>query len=267
MKSDIREIFERLRQEKWNTDEYGRRIDTPSGVDIFLVLQNTKPAFRFVISQNDKKRLQSITPRNGFELCFEERGEMVNCFIVSRENNNLDIFLWFISDLVKSAGAVDPEMAINSLIKRIVHWASFFDKYPNGVLCITDQVGLYGELYFIQLFLDKGFPEIISKWKGPESSTKDFVFDKFAVEIKTTKRDDNNRIRISDENQLDNSGFDKLILCYLIISEDPFDGYTIPELVEHIRESLSHSRDFHGNSPDPWNRRQAIPRIGSGPSY
>ena len=242
MEYDIKGLLDLLHNEQWNTrQDYGRRIKSRSGVDMYLLIRDGKPAFRFLVSQNEKQDIKTISPRNGFEISFEDSilcKDDIACLILPRRGSNLGLFLDFVRDLVIVAGESSSNLAVKNLIGRLAQWSLFFDKCPNGILSDNQQLGLLGELWFLYIFLEKGAFEIIKKWKGPESATKDFVFDDLAVEIKTTIRSDTNRIHISDENQLDDSGFSKLILCNLIFIKDELDGYTLPELIEEIRGFL-----------------------------
>ena len=241
MDYNIKGLFNQLKQEKWETQKYGRRINSTSGIDMFLAIWEGKPAFRFVSNLAFKQRIQSIKPRNGFEISFDDGNPdsgNIACFIFPRSKENVDLFLLFISDLAQVAGESDSKEATQVLIERLAQWATFFDKCPSGILSNKEQIGLFGELHFLQIYLEKDLHEIVNYWVGPEAATKDFVFVSLAVEVKTTARNDNNRIYISDENQLDDTGFDSLILCNLIVSEDSFDGYTLPELIEYIRKLL-----------------------------
>ena len=246
MEYNIQALFDLLLTEKWNAQKYGRRIESSSGADMFLMIWHDKPAFRFIVSQKERLSLQNISPRNGFEIMFEEEGlptGEVACIILPRSNGDNVLFIDFVRDLAIAGGEASTDSAIRNLIGRLSQWAAFFDKCPNGILSEPQQLGLFGELWFLRIFLGKGAIGIIDNWKGPEAATKDFVFNSFAVEIKSTIRSDTNRMRISDENQLDDTGFGKLMLCNFIFARDELDGYTLPELIEEIREDL-HSHNL-----------------------
>lgn len=244
--TDIRELIinllEELYKEAFQTD-YCRRIDTESKANIFLGLDiNNEPYFRFFTSADEKERINKIKPKNGFRIKQEDLTlkDYPDCtaFRISKGKSvDKDMFLSFIVDLVET---IAPEgSGISELINRLIQWSIFFKNCPEGVLNIKQQIGLYGELDFALHFVQNGLPKIIDYWRGPDKAAKDYVFRDFAVEVKTTLRDDKNKIQISNEFQLDSEGFDKLFLYFLIISEDNIDGQTLPEQIDAIRYYLA----------------------------
>lgn len=239
MSGKVKEVFDQLITEGWTVNEYSRRLESSSGIDLFLAVIDKKPVLWFPVSDEEKNILLKLSPRNGFEIRFEiTSAKTIRCFIYPREKENFDLFFPFIENLLEVAAYGTKEEAKSRLIARIRRWAAFFEKCPRGILDRQSEIGLWGELYLILIFLQKEAYGIVDCWKGPAASTKDFVFGQLAVEVKTTIRSDTNRIHISDENQLDDTGFENLILCNLIISEDNVDGYSLPDLVEHVRSMI-----------------------------
>ena len=244
--TDIRELIidllDELYKEAFQTDYY-RRIDTESQANIYLGLDiNKEPYFRFITKNDEIERINSIRPRNGFRIKQEDQilkdYPFCTAFRISKGKTvDKDMFLSFIVNL---AGSVAPKNSdISELINRLIQWSDFFKNCPDGVLSVRQQIGLFGELDFALHFVQKGFSEIIDHWKGPEKSAKDYIFKDSAVEVKTTLRDDKNRIQISNEFQLDSEGFDKLFLYFLIVSEDNIEGQTLPEQIDAIRYHLA----------------------------
>ena len=242
MKDVITNLLEELYKEKFQTD-YCRRIDIESQANIFLGLDiNKEPYFRFIASDVELDRISAIRPKNGFRIKQEDLTlkDYPSCtaFRISKGKSvDKDMFISFIADLAKTAS---PEgSGISELINRLIQWSVFFKNCPEGVLSIKQQIGLFGELDFSLHFVQKGLPEIIDHWKGPDKAAKDYVFKDSAVEVKTTLRDDKNRIQISNEFQLDSEGFYKLFLYFLIVSEDNIEGQTLPEQIDAIRYHLA----------------------------
>ena len=244
--TDIREIITNLLEQLYKDNfqaDYCRRIDTETKANIFLGLDiNNEPYFRFIANNTDNGKINAISPKNGFRIKQEDLilKDYPGCTafrITKGKSVDKDIFLSFIIDL---ASTVVPENSdIENLISRLIQWSVFFKNCPEGILSIKQQIGLYGELSFALHFVQKGIHEIIDHWRGPDKAAKDYVFKDSAVEVKTTLRDDKNRIHISNEFQLDTESFNKLFLYFLIISEDNMEGQTLPEQIDAIRYHLA----------------------------
>lgn len=244
--TDMRELITNLLCELYAEDfltDYCRRIDTTSKANIFLGIDiNNEPYFRFIAKNEDVERIKGIRPKNGFRIKQESLilDDYPNCTafrILKGKSVDKEMFITFIVDL---AEATAPEKAdIANLIDRLIQWSVFFKNCPEGILSFRQQIGLYGELDFALHFIQKGYYEIIDHWRGPDKAAKDYVLKGSAVEVKTTLRDDKNRIQISNEFQLDSEGFDKLYLYFLIVSEDNMEGLTLPEQIDEIRYYLA----------------------------
>ena len=246
MQELIANLLKELYKEGFQTD-YCRRIDTASKANIFLGIDvNNEPYFRFITCDDDKERIRSIKPKNGFHIKQEALAlkDYPGCtaYRISKGKSvDTDMFLSFISDLAVTAAQEDS--GISSLISRLIQWSVFFRNCPEGILSVKQQIGLYGELNFALHFVQNGLSGIINHWKGPDKAAKDYIFQDTAVEVKTTLRDDKNRIQISNEFQLDAEGFDKLFLYFIIVSEDNIEGQTLPEQIDAIRYYLKN--DLH----------------------
>jgi hypothetical protein len=69
-------------------------------------------------------------------------------------------------------------------------WYYFFEKDTNINLSESEIKGVIGELLFIKNFISIfGNKEIINAWKGPESGLRDFNFNLFDVEVKTSSKE------------------------------------------------------------------------------
>ena len=250
MKSELLKLFEILLAEGFDNDYY-RRIDIPSEAEIYLGVSSDKePYFRFIAEKDKWRQIEEIQPRNGFQivpdtLSTNEAATKKAYRIIKRKHIDNDIFFSFIANLIEAVYNSASVDSISNLIDRLMQWASFFKKYPSGILNQKQQIGLFGELYFLRMYLEKGNLNIIKNWKGPDKAAKDFVFNSFAVEIKTSVVSDNNVVHISNEYQLDSSGLAKLFLFNLLVAEDNVDGQTIPEIVDEIMEFTVADQKLH----------------------
>ena len=69
------------------------------------------------------------------------------------------------------------------VIKEYIQkWEEFFDS--ENILSLNEQIGLWGELFFINKFSIPG--KIIEKWHGPENKKFDFLTAKEGIDVKTS---------------------------------------------------------------------------------
>jgi hypothetical protein len=112
------------------------------------------------------------------------------------------------------------------------------------LLSTQAEVGLVGELLFLEFLIDKLGPEkAVDSWKGPLSEEHDFVFPEVHVEVKTT---------VSERRQHVINGLDQLLpvmstplrLLSIQVTRAPATvGCTLPALISRVREkSLVHAK-------------------------
>ena len=86
------------------------------------------------------------------------------------------------------------------------------------------------------------FGAVIKSWQGPGKSAKDFQFNDWAVEVKTTQGKNHQKIHVSNERQLDTSSVGSLYLYHISLNVLQSSGETLNSVVEEIREILN--KDF-----------------------
>ena len=93
MSGKVKEVFDQLITEGWTVNEYSRRLESSSGIDLFLAVIDKKPVLWFPVSDEEKNILLKLSPRNGFEIRFEiTSAKTIRCFIYPREKENFDLF-------------------------------------------------------------------------------------------------------------------------------------------------------------------------------
>ena len=107
------------------------------------------------------------------------------------------------------------------------------------------QIGLVGELLLFRALLD-AFDEhsVIDWWLGPLAEERDYAFPAFDAEVKTTTSESRSHV-INGANQLEPSPGRPLWLVSIQITRaggDP-NGFTLPGLIQELRERLTTTRD------------------------
>lgn len=166
---------------------------------------------------------------------------LMNLVLVDKQFE--DVFDSLIADVLS---AVINETEITVILKnysnRLIKWQSLFERFKSQGLTPEEQRGLFGELYFMRKFLQKGTNNhvaIINSWIGPMNEIRDFQMGKWAVEVKTTHGNNHQKIQISSERQLDTTHIDKLFLYHLSLEKVQESGETLNQMISSITNILS----------------------------
>ena len=152
-----------------------------------------------------------------------------------------DIFSTLATDLSHYlARHSTSSQVVSSFFSRLGNWQRFFDKGAGG-LGIEAQMGLYGELYFLDTVLtnSNSVAGMVTSWTGPEGTSHDFQFPGVAVEVKASAIKSPQKMIISNENQLDNSLCGDLFVFFLSVAMQKGSGCTLSSIVGRLRQRLA----------------------------
>ena len=241
----IKEKYEELKNQysDFNGDVF-IKIDSPSKAPIYIGrTEKHTPYFMFQINEFLIEDIKTIKKTSGYILSFKNEEHVVKCRIEAANEDMFEVFFVVVEDLVSRVQRSDYGMG-GIILQRLHMWEFFFKKARNGILDFQKQIGLWGELSFIRDMLNSGQKDIVSYWVGPSNAVKDFVIRQDAIEIKTSIINANNRIYISDENQLDDTGFGSLYLNVRKISQNQMDGESLSDLINEIEFLLNDSEQI-----------------------
>lgn len=136
-----------------------------------------------------------------------------------------------------AAGPRDHRKTLERILAR---WRWFWDESSVG-LTDTEAVGLFGELWFLEFWLNPIDIAVLRGWTGPERDRHDFKWPAASVEVKTTRArsDGSASHRISTLDQLENPEQGQLYLFSLRVTPDPLAAHSLNASVERIRRTLS----------------------------
>lgn len=156
--------------------------------------------------------------------------------IVENVSENDVIFESFSSSLVDELfGLTNYHDIFDAVLKTIKEYKDYFAN-PNKALSKQEEQGLCAELLELyKLILLKG-DNVVFNWQGPSKNKRDFVFNNLALEIKSTLKQENTSIFISNENQLDNSypSYLEKLFLKVYIMEDSDDGINVTKCIENV---------------------------------
>ena len=104
---------------------------------------------------------------------------------------SLDLFAMMTDDVlttIQGLRGADDERLFNMFLARIRAWQDFMRRGGDGVLSPEAEVGLFGELEFLQDLISAGVPAAIAvdAWQGPLDGIRDFILGPGAIEVKST---------------------------------------------------------------------------------
>lgn len=121
----------------------------------------------------------------------------------------------------------------------LARWRRFWGAVPREGLRDEEIRGLFGELWFLRVWLLPNGPSAVEHWLGPLGARNDFQWPGVAVEVKATTSVRGHVHRINGIDQLDPPDEGVLLVFSLRIREEPSSSNSLVTLVAGIAEVLS----------------------------
>lgn len=157
------------------------------------------------------------------------------------------VFASLCDDLINSVLLIDNEQRIlKTVLRQLGKWRDLFSKDSAIGLSISEQQGLYGELYLLNkmLSLPGVSPlDILHEWVGADKAMRDFQGSDWAIEVKTSSANNGDRATINGERQLDETLLSNLYLYCLTVEASRENGQTLNALIKAISDKLYEEDD------------------------
>lgn len=240
----IEKIWSELENDK--SFSHGLLIRRYSGdilPDIFVAIKSPEGFRCIATSLSNTKNLNLSLFSNlrdiSVEIIPDELNPERNYLIFTLLNAEFrDIFSVLCEDLIVSVAPLQSEERIlKELINRFQKWKSLFEKVSSHGLTPEEQRGLFGELFLLKKLL-LSFDQtsmVLSSWVGVEKQIRDFQYNNWGIEVKTTHGNNHQKIHISNERQLDTSNLKYLFLFHLSMESHLNSGETLNSMVDSIR--------------------------------
>jgi hypothetical protein len=152
---------------------------------------------------------------------------------------------------------LEPGEAVEDMLACLARMQSLA-KGRGQPLSPEKQVGLFGELHVIANLLipTQGAEKTIAEWVGPAGAPQDFQAKACAMEIKTTRGNLPQTIKISSARQLQADTVARLFLVRIALDSQPSVGASLTEMVNQIGSALA------GNSLVAMNFRDKLAEVG-----
>ena len=133
-----------------------------------------------------------------------------------------------------AAGKQEPSEIVQHIVAR---WKRFWGEMPLQILSREEQIGLFGELWFLLYWLLPKFGRgVIHAWRGPFGSRHDFEWSSHSVEIKATTNTRGRIHRINGIDQLSPPESGQLFLCSINLNEEAGATHNLLTVIHSCRQ-------------------------------
>jgi hypothetical protein len=223
------------------------RLAVPSRCEVvFLALDEAGK--RYVLVQLPDKDRTAISER-------VSRGIEVQT-VEFRVDRNADSAVFIEIACLDSSGYAVLDLIVHELVEAIeagkghsrgdlvqgilVKWKRFWSGVQEARLSREQQLGLFGELWFLARWLipSVGADRAVPMWRGPSGARNDFEGPRLAVEVKTSSRVDGSH-QIHGLEQLVDPSQGELLLFSLLVRDEASGTEALPRLVGDLRKTLT----------------------------
>ncbi len=218
----------------------GRHADVLIGIDAALrrhvlvrIPSGEEDALTERVSRGIGVQTVKMMPRDtGIEESFVE----IAC-LDSQGHGALDLVISELVDAVERSGSLTRVKLVQGVLSK---WRRFWSGVPTNALGVEQQIGLFGELYFLSRWLCNalGPNKALGTWRGPAGARNDFELSGLAIEAKTTKRVDAVHIIHGLDQLLEPVG-GVLLFFALCVRDEASATENLPRLVTEIRTRLT----------------------------
>jgi len=244
MNSDILEIWANIEQSN-ETGLLKRLYTNDSELYIYAVFQNPERHCGIALSFDKSISIDVSSFSNLRDL------QVVLTNDNSFPDNNLlvikllhyqsrDVFAVMCENMIQSVLSLRSEkQVVRTIINQLEKWQALFEKLKGEGLMPSEQQGLYGELHFLQkLIAQQDAVAALNSWVGTDREVRDFQYNDWALEVKTTAGNNHEKINISSERQLDETLLKNLFLFHLSVETAKKNGESLNSKINSIRDTL-----------------------------
>lgn len=166
----------------------------------------------------------------------EARPEAPFIDVVSTEPASREMFRLVTTEIVDAVRAGRPPVeAVQSTLAR---WRRFWAGVPEAGLTADQVRGLFGELWFLLLWLMPHDVVHVEHWRGPQGARHDFQWQGHSVESKTTNSVRGHLHRINGVEQLAPPEAGDLHLFSLRVRDEPNAINSVVTLIDRMHQAL-----------------------------
>ena len=188
------------------------------------------------ITERASRGIAVCTVEGAFGALQLEKFVQIEC-LDSSGHSSLDGVVREIVDALAAGASIGTVRLVQNVLAK---WRRFWGSIHQGVMPKEEQLGLFGELWFLHHWMRPavGTARAAATWRGPVSARNDFESAKFAVEVKTSSRVEPIYTINGLEQLLEPEG-GVLLLFALSVREEASGTESLPNLVQAIKGELS----------------------------
>ena len=229
-------------------------IDAGGGRHLLITLESSDESFRDLLSRG--------VTADTRELTLEGQTAVRYIDLFCRDTLGYGVFDVLGGELAEGLreGKTSPADLVKKSLSR---WRRFWGQPPHQMLSRDQQVGLFGELWFLSTWLAPkiGGPEAVRRWRGPFGARHDFEWTGRSIEIKSTTLVGIRIHRIHGLEQLAPPETGSLLLYSIVLREEGGATENLPERVEACRAIVS-------SDPSAADRfEEGLSRVGYSPLF
>jgi len=207
----------------------------------FFWAKNDRGQCCLIFSCDLEARIKVVEPRlHGIEIEQHINSDTkLNLIIKLVEDPSRDLFRTICNDLILATISISADksgMVIKAISLRLKRWQELLGRKKSEVLSKPEQIGLFGELYFLKTCFWGRFdlPTAIATWQGPMGAEQDFGWSDFLFEIKTQLSTSDRKVTINSLEQLDDISGKIWLVHQTVAASDTKIGesQSLKELVE-----------------------------------
>ena len=135
---------------------------------------------------------------------------------------------------------------VDAVAASLAKWRRFWSTAPLEGLTPEEIRGLFGELWFLLIWLLPHGSELSRHWVGPQGARNDFQWEGLSIEAKATISIRGHIHRINGIDQLDPPDQGRLLLYSLRLREEMASANSLVTLIEAISVQLAESPELLG---------------------
>lgn len=228
-------------------DVFARRIDPAHALDLFWA-QDHLGHYLFIYEFPPEQDLLKINLPDlvGIKTLYIPANNVINknrLILQLNNESNWEIFLSLCNDLIQATWrAENSSIAVQTILKRLLHWQEFLKNNHNNLLDEEKILGLIGELIFLNKYLAPAFGagQSIKFWQGPNGLPQDFNVNEIAIEVKCKSGATTPYIKISSADQLCPQLPEMYLFVVTLGNATPMtaNGINLPKLIQQTRDAL-----------------------------
>lgn len=149
----------------------------------------------------------------------------------------LDVIVAEIADALDNGASIGRVALVQNVLGK---WRRFWSGVSQGLLSREEQLGLFGELWFLSYWLGPsiGLSNAVGMWRGPLGAKHDFEARMIGIEVKTSGRTDGAH-HINGLEQLEQPAGGALLLMSIAVRDEASATDCLPDIIEYIRQGLA----------------------------